>query len=437
MTNKGNKRYDNKRRLLRTGEIQRSDGYYTYRWTARNGKRHSVTASTLEELREKEEAIMKDKHDGIRVEAQNVTVNDIFDLWRNMKRGLKDNTFQNYCYMYNMFVQPELGRLRIQTLKKSDVKRFYNMLVDERNLKIATVDNVHTVLHQILTVALEEEYLRRNVSDNVLKELKQARNLEADRRKALTVPEQELLLKYLKSENNQYHHWYTIFAVMVGTGMRVGEITGFRWCDIDFEEGMIDVNHTLVYYNHAQNGCYFNIHTPKTKAGNRKIPMLDFVKEAFLEEKQYQEFNDMSCQVTIDGYTDFIFINRFGGVQHQGTLNKALRRIIRDCNEAELNKNVARPNLLPKFSCHSLRHTFTTRLVEEGVNIKVVQDVLGHKDVETTLNIYTDVTKELKQREFGNLQSKMSKGQKKSGVDTKTSSEKEEGKYLLNRNRTE
>lgn len=165
--------------------------------------------------------------------------------------------------------------------------------------------------------------------------------------------------------------------------------------------------------------------------------MLDFVKEAFLEEKQYQEFNDMSCQVTIDGYTDFIFINRFGGVQHQGTLNKALRRIIRDCNEAELNKNVARPNLLPKFSCHSLRHTFTTRLVEEGVNIKVVQDVLGHKDVETTLNIYTDVTKELKQREFGNLQSKMSKGQKKSGVDTKTSSEKEEGKYLLNRNRTE
>lgn len=412
MTGKGNKRYDSKRRLLRTGEIQRSDGYYTYRWTERNGKRHSVTANTLEELREKEDAIIRDKHDGIRTEAQNVTINDIFDMWRNMKRGLKDNTFQNYCYMYNMFVQPELGKLRVQTLKKSDVKRFYNMLVDERNLKIATVDNVHTVLHQVLTVAVEDGYLRLNVSDNVLKELKQAHNLESERRKALTVAEEKLFLQYLRSDKTQYHHWYPIFAVMIGTGMRVGEVTGLRWCDIDLEEEIMDVNHTLVYYNHAQNGCYFNVHTPKTKAGNRKIPMLDYVKKAFLEEKQYQERNDIKCKATIDGYSDFIFINRFGSTQHQGTLNKALRRIIRDCNDAQFSKNIANPVLLPKFSCHSLRHTFTTRLVEEGVNIKVIQDVLGHKDVGTTLNIYTDVTKELKQREFAVIQKKMNKAGK-------------------------
>lgn len=407
MAGKGSKRYDNKRRLLRTGEIQRADGYYTYRWTGRNGKRHCVTANTLEELREKEDSIIRDKHDGIRGEANNVSVNDIFELWRSMKRGLKDNTFQNYCYMYGMFVQSELGKLRVQTLKKSDIKRFYNMLIDERNLKIATVDNIHTVLHQVLTVAVEDGYLRMNVSDNVLKELKQAHNIESERRKALTVPEQKLFLEYLRSDKTQYHHWYPIFTVMVGTGMRVGEVIGLRWCDIDLSEGIIDVNHTLVYYNHAHNGCYFNVHTPKTKAGNRKIPMLDYVKEAFLEEKQYQEFNDLNCKVTIDGYTDFIFINRFGGTQHQGTLNKALRRIIRDCNDAQFAKKSSSPVLLPKFSCHSLRHTFTTRLVEEGVNIKVVQDVLGHKDVETTLNIYTDVTKELKQKEFGDLQKRM------------------------------
>ena len=194
-------------------------------------------------------------------------------------------------------------------------------------------------------------------------------------------------------------------------------MTGLRWCDIDLEEGVIEVNHTLVYYNHAQNGCYFNIHTPKTKAGNRKIPMLDEVKEAFLEEKRYQELGNLKCKVTIDGYTDFIFINRFGMTQHQGTLNRALRRIIRDCNEAQLSKQANPKVLLPKFSCHSLRHTFTTRLVEEGVNIKVVQDVLGHKDVKTTLNIYTDVTKELKQEEFEDLQEKMNrkKQQKEEG----------------------
>lgn len=401
------KRYDSKHRLLRTGETERTDGYYIYRWTTRDGRRHSCTAATLEELREKEDKIVKDKQDGIRAEAKNITVNDMYDMWREMKRGLKDNTFQNYCYMYEQFAADEIGKLRVQTLKKSDIKRFYNLLVDERQLKISTVDNVHTVLHQVLTVAVDDGYLRTNVSDNVLKELKQARNLETDKRKALTQAEQDLFLDFLKSEKTPFHHWYPIFAVMLGTGMRVGEVTGLRWCDIDLEQGIIDVNHTLVYYNHAENGCYFNVHTPKTKAGTRQIPMLDYVKEAFLQEKQYQADNGIRCEVTVDGYTDFIFVNRFGGVQHQGTLNKAIRRITRNCNDALLNKNSNPKVLLPRFSCHSLRHTFTTRLVESGINIKVVQDVLGHKDVKTTLNIYTDATQELKQREFGALQKKM------------------------------
>ena len=319
--------------------------------------------------------------------------------------------------MYTMFVQPEIGQFRIQTLKKSDIKRFYNMLVEERGLKISTVDNVHTVLHQVLTAAVEDGYMRMNVSDNVLKELKQALNIGAGRRRALTMPEQELFLEYLNSEKNRYFHWYPIFAVMIGTGMRVGEITGLRWCDIDLEEGIIEVNHTLVYYDHAKDGCYFNVHTPKTEAGRRRIPMLDYVKEAFQMERRYQDFNDLKCKVTVDGYTDFIFINRFGSVQHQGTLNKALRRIIRDCNEDQLARGMKEPVLLPKFSCHSLRHTFTTRLVEEGVNIKVVQDVLGHKDVATTLNIYTDVTKELKKKEFDSLQKKMGKKRSRKPAD--------------------
>ncbi|MCI9486445.1 MAG: site-specific integrase [Lachnospiraceae bacterium] len=220
--------------------------------------------------------------------------------------------------------------------------------------------------------------------------------MESDWRKALTKLEQELFLDYLRLENNRHHHWYPIFAVLIGTGMRVGEAMGLRWCDIDLEEGIIDVNHTLVYYNHAQNGCRFNIHTPKTKTGNRKIPMPNEVKEAFLEEKRYQELGDLKCKVTIDGYTDFIFINQFGMPQHQGTLNRAVRRIIHDCNEAQLNKQANPKVLLPKFSCHSLRHAFTTRLLDKGVNIKVVQDVLGHKDMKTTPNIYTNVIKKRK-----------------------------------------
>lgn len=181
-------------------------------------------------------------------------------------------------------------------------------------------------------------------------------------------------------------------------------MTGLRWCDIDLDGGMIDVNHTLVYYNHRETegkkGCYFTINTPKTEAGNRQVPMLDFVKEAFLMERKFQEENHIHCETIIDGYTDFIFVNRFGKAQHQGTLNKAIRRIIRDCNDKVLLEDENPEVLLPHFSCHSLRHTFTTRMCEAGVNIKVIQDALGHSDISTTLNIYADVTKETKKKEF-------------------------------------
>lgn len=403
MAGQVNKRKDKDRIVLRKGESQRKDGNYDYRWTTRDGKRHSVYAKTLEELRAKEEEILRDKCDGIKTEARYVTINDVFEVWKQLKRGLKDNTFQNYKYMYEQFVKPDFGNTRVSQLKKSDVKRFYNMLADERALKVSTIDSIHTVLHQVLDMAVDDAYLRNNPSDNVLKELKQAHNFDTEKRKALTVAEQELFLDFLR-KNHQYNHWYPIFAVMVGTGLRVGELTGLRWCDIDLKENLIDVNHTLVYYNHAENGCYFNINTPKTKAGVRNVPMLEFVKQAFIEERKYQMANGIRCNVKIDGYTDFIFVNRFGAAQYQGTLNKALRRIIRDCNDEVLEKNEENPVLLPRFSCHSLRHTFTTRMCEAGVNIKVIQDALGHSDISTTLNIYADVTKELKKKEFEGLE---------------------------------
>ena len=257
-------------------------------------------------------------------------------------------------------------------------------------------------------MAVDDDYIRSNPSDGVLKELKQSHIFKTEKRRGLTKPEQELLLNFLKN-HPIYNHWYPIFAVMVGTGLRVGELAGLRWCDIDLEEGIIDINHTLVYYDHrdptSKQGCYFNVHTPKTEAGKRQVPMLGFVKEAFLMEREYQQLVGLECKVTIDGYTDFIFLNRDGGTFYQGSLNKTIRRIIRDCNDEVLQKGEENPVLLPHFSCHSLRHTFTTRMCEAGVNIKVMQDTLGHADISTTLNIYADVTRELKREEFAGLDS--------------------------------
>lgn len=410
MARQSTKRKDKDRIVLRKGECQRPNGSYDYRWTDRFGKRHVIYGKTLEELREKEKEVDRDISDGIKAEKRNTTINELFDLWCHIKRGLKDNTFQNYKYMYNTFVRPKFGKLKISQVKKSDVKRFYNYLADERGLQASTIDSIHTVLHQVFDLAVDDGYIRSNPSERVLKELKQAHCFQTEKRKALTVAEQELFLDYLRN-TPRYRHWYPIFAVMLGTGLRVGEATGLRWCDIDLDEGLIDVNHTLVYYSHGpQKGCSFNVNTPKTKAGERVVPMLGFVKEAFLEERKNQKETGISCNASVDGYTDFIFVNRYGDTQHLGTLNKAIRRIIRDCNDAQFEKSENPEVLLPHFSCHTLRHTFTTRMCEAGVNIKVIQDALGHADVSTTLGIYADVTKDLRKDEFAGLDAYFQKG---------------------------
>ena len=405
------KRKDKNRVVLKKGESYReSDGRYFYRWTDATGKRHAVYARTLEKLRIKEDEVAKDISDGIKAEAQAITLNQIYDLWKDIKRGLKNTTFQNYCYMYDMFVRNTFGKKRISSIKKSDVKRFYNTLADERGLAASTIDSIHTVVHQLFGMAIDDNYIRSNPSDNALRELKKSREFIEEKRFALTEEQEKLFLDYLL-KTPMYRHWYPIFAIMVGSGLRVGEVTGLRWQDIDFENGVIDVNHTLVYYAHPivkpgeKKGTYFAINSTKTPASKRKIPMLDFVKEAFKMEQEYQQEAEICCQAIVDGYTNFIFVNRFGNVQHQGTLNKAIRRIIRDCNSEIIEKNADKTDLilLPHFSCHSLRHTFATRMCEKGVNIKVIQDVMGHTDISTTMNIYTDATKDMKTQAFADL----------------------------------
>ena len=133
--------------------------------------------------------------------------------------------------------------------------------------------------------------------------------------------------------------------------------------------------------------------------------MVAGVKEAFEMEREYQAELGIESISRVDGYDDFIFVNKEGRIQHQGTLNKALKRIMRDCNDQVLLKHDldTDPVLLPNFSCHVLRHTFATRLCESGINIKVIQSVLGHVDISTTMDVYVDVMSETKKKELASF----------------------------------
>lgn len=398
------RRKDSKNRILKEGEYERSNKTYEFKWTDKIGKRHSIYAKTLEELREKEIDILRDNLNGIKVNGKNLTVNDFYKKWESLKRGLKNNTFQNYKYMYNQFAKDQIGNIKVCELKRTDVRSFYNMLLDVRHLKLRTIECLHTVIHQILELAVEDDCIRYNPSDNALKELKRTHNKDVEKRKAFTKDEQKIFENYLKKEGLN-HRWYPVFIVMLWTGLRVGELTGLTWNDIDFENNTITVSRTLVYYDKGGKGkCGYAIHTPKTNAGNRVVPMIEKVRLALLEEQAYQKELGIKCVANIDGYTDFVFINRYGTTHNQATLNKALRRIIRDCNYEIMDKGNANSIIIPNVSNHSLRHTFTTRMLEAGINVKVMQEVLGHADAQTTMNIYAEAKQDFTKEELNKFE---------------------------------
>lgn len=405
------KRKDNKGRVLKDGESYREkENRYSYRWTDKQGKRHSIYASSLEELRKREAETANDIYEGIRTESKNVTVNDMYQAWKTDKKGLRSSTRGNYSYMYDQYVKDGFGKIKLKDVRKSDVRRFYNELHDTRNLSFNTIEIIHNVIHQLFALAVDDEYIRNNPTDRALTDCKLAHNYQRPKRHALTIPEQTAFIEYIKN-NPKFSHWLPLFTFFLGTGCRVSEVIALRWEDIDFDDGIISINHGITYYQREENKCYFSIsEDTKTEAGKRIIPMLSEVRQALLNEREYQKEAEITCQVTINGYTDFVFLNRFGSVHNPQTINRAIKRIVKLHNLEEIEiaeKKKREPIIIPNFSCHNLRHTFATRYCENESNIKVIQEILGHKDIATTMDVYAEATKDAKKKSFTDLDGKI------------------------------
>ena len=396
------RRFDKKHCVLQKGEYQVSENKYSYRWTVDFGKRHAIYASNLDDLRLKEQRVELNKLEGIKDPPATLTVERLYETWKNLKRGIKVSTQSGYAGVFESLIRPSFGKKRVAAVKRSDVRAFYISLLEERGVSIGTVERVHNVLQQVFQYAVDDDLLRKNPCDRVLKEIKLSFcDLTSAKKTSLSLRQEINFLRFLY-EDERYRHWFPTFFIMANTGLRVGELTGLRWQDVDLVNGILNVNHTLQYFNHRDSkGIYFSIGTPKTINGYRKIALTQATIDAFLMEKEYQEMARLESKDEIDGYDDFIFINRFGHVQHQGTLNKAIRRIIRDYNTAAVAKGKTDPeDLLPHFSCHVLRHTYATRLIECGSNIKFVSYQMGHSEVKITLDRYVSVTNDFKHKEI-------------------------------------
>lgn len=235
--------------------------------------------------------------------------------------------------------------------------------------------------------------------------------MEQPKRFALTAEEQGIFIDYIKSSVT-YFHWLSLFIVLLGTGCRVGEIIGLRWEDCDFKNNLISINHNLIYRPQDNGRCEFHITTPKTMAGIRVIPMFDEVREMLLKEYSYQRIEGFN-ETVIDVYSGFVFKNRFDTVYSPHCINRGIQRICRDYNAQETERAEMEnrsPVLLPHFSVHNLRHTFCSRMCENEsnkVNLKVIQEIMGHSSIDTTLDVYTDLTTQIKQDAFASLHGKI------------------------------
>lgn len=417
------KRKDNRGRILERGEYQKPGGLYEYRYKGTDGATHSVYSWRLtvtdrvpkgkkdcEPLRDIKRQIGRDIEDGIDdSKARKTSLDDFFEVYIE-QRPLKQSTRTNYKFMYRNYIQPELGVKKLAGITYSDIIKLFNMLLDEKGFAPNSVEVINTVLHPIFATALRDGLIRKNPTDGVMAEIKRRRDWSKPKRKALTVEQQNAFVDFIRN-TNKYCKWLAVLIVLLGTGCRVGEVVGLRWEDCDFENAIISVNHNLIYRQQDNGRMEFHITTPKTVAGIREVPMFDEVRDILLKEREYQKMEGFN-ETVIDGYSGFIFKNRFDSVLSPHCINRVIERICADYNAEEEKRATAEnraPVTLPHFTAHNMRHTFASRLCEnvsDQLTLKAIQEILGHTTIATTMDVYVDLTSDKKKQAIDSLRGK-------------------------------
>ncbi len=416
-------RTDDKGRILLTGESQIANGSYCYRYYGEDGKRKSVSSWKLlpgdigpdgsedqECLRDIENRLIQIGRKSTRTVPQKepCTFDELWKLYLSMKCEIAERTLVSYVYLYNHHLKKPLGRRLVTQIKYSDLRRLYIDKITE-GLNISSLSNIHNIISPVLQLAVKEGYIPINPAEGLLGEFQRRKDWNVNHRQALTEKQQNTLVEFASS-SYEFKGFMPMLTVFLGTGMRVGELIGLRWDDVDFEENLISVNHTLNYSISLNGKCEYYITVPKTKTGAREIPMMQDVRTTLWElyERRY-DFNAQN-QVQIDGYTNFVFRDLYGSVYSSAKVNARLKGLVRAYNKAETEKaeqEKREPVLLPEITCHHLRHTFCTRLCENGINIKSIQQLMGHSHAETTMRIYMQATASKNREEIASLDGKL------------------------------
>lgn len=379
---------------LGKGILQRKDGRYFARATVK-GQEISMYGTNLKTLKEEfEEAKYKALVQQLAIARKDTTLNEWFDEWyeKYKKPTLKKSSTYNYKSKVINLYGVRIGTKGLQEIKQLHIQTCVADLL-EHGYTPKTIRESTGVLQQCFDAAIANGMMAGNPCIGVLI----PENAPVKKR-VLTQKEQDIFLDYIAKSQNWYNELYHIMFL---TGMRVGEVAGLQDEDIDFVNRFIHVRRTLTcqYVNGIKTE---ELTTPKTQNSNRAIPFFGeterFLKAQLLKRDNLKKKLGDRWRSKPE-FGNLVFCTSMGSPANRYVVERDLNNVIKIYNkmvEVESKYTGAQPFYIEKMHPHCIRHTVATRLLEKGMNPRVVQELLGHANYNTTLqysHALTDFTK--------------------------------------------
>lgn len=364
---------------------KRKDGTWSGQITVTAGskvKRKTIYGKTQKEVKEKIKQLIMEADSTIT--EKGMTLEEWLHIWLRefKKRNLKITTYENYQLNIDRHIRgTELGETEIDRVTALQFQKFLNDLSENgrKDGKGAMAPRTVRYIAIIINGAMEQAYKNDLVSKNICKAvvLPKKEKYEA---LTLSVDEIKQFLKEAKSDR-----LYALYLLEVYSGMRRGEILALHWSDINFEEKSISINKSLALVKDASNGAKYKnklvLQEPKTSKSKRQIPINDTVISALNDHRKRQEDEKRE-------FSD-IYIDREMLFCKQNGDYLSPREFLRDYQKLLLKAG------LEKRRFHDLRHSFATMLINANENPKVIQELLGHSTISTTLDIYSHILEEI------------------------------------------
>lgn len=362
---------------------RRADGRYMARYTV-NRKRKTIYGATYEEVHKKLNEMLNIIAKGEYIEPNKWTVGEWTKNWlvTYALPTVKRSTYISYEAYIRLHINPELGKIALSALSIEQLQRFFNKLNVEtthrKALSPKSIKNIYNMFH----ATLDQAVVNRKIVRNPLFGIKLPKAVKKEIR--VLNPEEQIKLQEVVWAHPEYQAYGVIFAL--NTGIRLGELIGLQWKDVNFQKhtvrirrtvgrlARVDVNGDLVKKDIGVKTTEIVIHTLKSIASEREIPLFDELWEGLMDYRGRQR---AMIDALNNSYDDQDFI--FGTTMGKAYDPKAYQSMFKRClKTAELNR----------LNFHALRHTFATRALEAGMDIKVLSSILGHAQASTTLNLY-------------------------------------------------